>query len=262
MKKTLALCSIFLLLVVLGFSQTSKLTGAIGPYSIEMSLTKGTDVNTISGKYNYQGKTAFLDIKGQLFDDVMLLEESYKGKETGSFYLQIEGDSLTGKWVHETRSYDVRLKVVNNTYDCFDYFSASDKSEDITSDINGTYEVEYYFLNDMWFEEGKPDIEIGYNGATAVLEKINEDSLRFFVEAICGPTYHFAIADGVAVKHPEENQTYVYTNEDGCEIIIKLDVKEVSMSANAQMECGFGARAYLYHSMVKTSEKVEFDRGY
>lgn len=260
--KTTFLLAVHTMFALITFGQITEIRGKIGPYNIEMFLEKGSEVNSISGKYNYKGKTSSLSITGELLDDVMHLEESYNASPTGDFYLQITGDSLTGKWVMNTKSYDVRLAITNEVYDCLDYFSVQERSELVSPSINGTYEIEFYFLNDMWFEEGKPEIEIGFNGGTAVIETINEDSLRFVVDVICGPTYHVAYAEGFAVRNYDENNTYVYLSEDGCEITITLDVKEVSMTANAGFECGFGVRAYLDHSFIKVSDEVDFDLGY
>ncbi len=144
----------------------------------------------------------------------------------------------------------------------WNYLGVTERSALVSPGINGTYETEYYFINDMWFEEGKPDLEVGFNGGRAVIEKIDEDSLRFLVEVVCGPTYHIAYANGIAIRNPDADQVYIYDNEDGCRIEILLDVKEVSMSANAGMECGFGARAYLDHTFIKTKDEASFEEEY
>lgn len=256
-----------LLLLAFGFgsltAQTCKLKGYIGNYPIEMELENGDSINTIKGKYNYAGKTSFLTLKGDLYDNVMHIEESYKGKTTGEFYVQrTDGDTLAGKWVQGTKSYDVTLIVIEND-EAIRYYGTEEKSATASDGVDGTYEVEWYFLNDMWFEEGKPDIEVGYNGGTAVIKQLDDKRIQFLVEAICGPTYHFAFARGEAYQTGDNPNEYIYTNEDGCEIQIILGEKEVSMSSYQQMECGFGARAYLEHSFVKISDETNFDvQGY
>lgn len=255
------------LLLALSFgsltAQTCKLKGYIGNYPIEMELENGDSTNTIKGKYNYEGKTSFLSLKGELYDNVIYLEESYKGKPTGEFYVQrANSDTLAGKWVQETRSYDVTLVVVEND-EAITYYGTDEKSATASDGVDGTYEVEWYFLNDMWFEEGKPDIEVGYNGGTVVLKQLDETRIQFLVAVICGPTYHVAYASGEAFQTGDNPNEYIYTNEDGCEIQIILGEKEVSMSSYQQMECGFGARAYLEHSFTKISDEANFDaQGY
>lgn len=215
--------------------------------------------NKLSGKYNYKGKTSFLDLSGDISEEILFLEESYKGKLTGSFYLEYREDSLVGKWAHENRSYDVGLAIASGDRSVLDYFGVEERSASCSDEVSGSYEIEYYFINDYFFEENKPTLEVGYNGAEAVLEKIDENQIRFYVEAICGPTYHYAFAEGIAKRVPEEPNTFRYVNEDGCEITIVLDIKEVSISANASMECGFGARAYLDHTLLKVSDEVNFE---
>lgn len=244
-------------------AQVCKLKGHVGTYPIEMELENGDSTNTIKGKYNYKGKKSFLSLKGELYDNVMHMEESFNGKTTGEFFLQrTNGDSLGGKWVQGTKSYDVTLIVVEND-EAITYYGTEEKSATASDGVDGTYEVEWYFLNDMWFEEGKPDIEVGFNGGTAVIKQLDDKRIQFLVEAICGPTYHFAFASGEAIQTEEKPNEYIYTNEDGCEIQIILGEKEVSMSSYQQMECGFGARAYLEHSFVKISDETNFDvQGY
>lgn len=241
------------------FSQHLNLKGQIGPYKIEMSLDKGEEENTLTGKYNYQGKKNYLTLQGNIMDDIIYLEEYYNGNQTGTFYLEKMDDSLVGKWIQETKWYDVHLVATKSDNNVLDYYTIEERSHHVSPEVKGTYETEYYFINDLWFEEDKPNLEVGYNGGEAVLEKISEDSLRFMVEVVCGPTYHFAYANGVAVRNPEADQEYIYDNEDGCHIEILLDVKEVRMSANSGMDCGFGARAYLDHIFFKTKDEASFE---
>jgi hypothetical protein len=240
------------------FAGNLKLSGKVGTYPIEMEIGSSGE-NTLSGKYNYKGKNTSLNLEGSVMQDVIYLEEDYKGSQTGTFYLEYRSDSLIGKWVHDDRWFPVELKIGEGDRTCLAYFGIPERSENCSDAINGTYLVENYFINEMWFEENRPNIEVGYNGGEAVLELVTEDSLKFLVEAICGPTYHYAYAQGTASKHPEEENTYVWSSEDGCEIIIVLGAKEVSMSANNSMDCGFGARAYLEHSFTKVSEELDFE---
>lgn len=47
-----------------------------------------------------------------------------------------------------------------------------------------------------------------------------------------------------------------YANEDGCVIIVTVGEKEVELVANTSMDCGFGARAHMDHTLIKVSDEV------
>ncbi len=55
--------------------------------------------------------------------------------------------------------------------------------------VSGGYADETFFINDMWFRDDNPQLEFGFNGGALVLEQIHEDSLKFWVNTISGPTY-------------------------------------------------------------------------
>lgn len=213
------------------------------------------------GTYNYQGKKTSLQIKGELKGNCMIIEEYFNNKNTGSFYLTTDGDSLRGYWKAGTKDpLTVTLKYKNKeTAKQLVAFDLMTLNKSTTNDIDGNYRVEYYFINDMFF----PNIEIGYNGGEATFKKLGKDSLQFLVEMVCGPTFHLAYAEGKAVK---KGDVYVYKanlsgeNDKWCEITFSFKNKKVKAVANASFECGFGARAYLDHELIKVSDKPSFER--
>lgn len=121
--------------------------------------------------------------------------------------------------------------------------------------IRGSYGTGGNYLNDYWFEDTPPRIELGFGGGYVILEPHGSDSLQFQVEVVCGPTYHFAMAEGMAVK---QGDVYVWNNGEGCEIRITPGERSVQLKASASLECGFGARAYLDHDFVKISDQCVF----
>lgn len=247
--------------ILIGFSVSCqdplKYAGKIGPYSIEVDITANNwEEASFEGKYRYAGKKAYLTLKGEINDDCYYIEESYNGKQTGEFYLMQEEGKLTGYWVSGTKSHPVELDYVKGDTRLLIAKSLIEYSSTVSDDITGSYGNELYFINDMWYEEGKPDVEIGFNGGHAVFEQLSDDSLRFSFELICGPTYHFAFGDGVAVK---QDSIYVWENEDGCHIEFTPGEKSVYVEANNSMECGFGARAYVSHKFFKISDSHSFE---
>jgi hypothetical protein len=238
-----------------------ELTGKIGKYPVEMFINQFDRAKAqFKGVYNYKGKKSSLQLSGELKGDCITIEEFFNGKSTGYFYLSKEDvDSLKGFWRAGTKEpLPVSLKFKNNqTANQLVPKDLMDLNKTVSEDVEGKYEVNSYFISDLFY----PNIELVTNGGTAIFKKIGKDSLKFFVEMICGPTYHMAYAEGVAVK---KGNTYIYkANLSGeenkfCEISFNFKNKKVIAVANASFECGFGARAYLDHELIKVSNKAVF----
>lgn len=238
-----------------------ELTGKIGKYPIEMFITQfDKSSKQFKGSYNYKGKKSALQIKGDIKGDCMSIEEFFKNKNTGSFYLSKEdGDSLKGYWKSENKDpLAVLLKYKNaETAKQLASNDVMTLNKNTSNDIDGTYKVEYYFVSDLFY----PNIEIVFNGGTANFKKLGNDSLQFLVDMVCGPTSHLAYASGKAVK---KGNQYIYkaniSGEDDkwCEITFTFSNKKVIAVANASFECGFGARAYLDNELIKVSNKPSF----
>jgi len=238
-----------------------ELTGKIGKYSIEMFITQFDKSTTqFKGSYNYKGKKSALQIKGKIKGDCMIIEEFFKNKNTGSFYLcKEDGDSLKGFWKAENKDpLTVLLKYKNaETAKQLVPNDLMTLNKSTSNDIDGTYKVEQYFISDLFH----PNIDIVFNGGTANFKKLGKDSLQFLVEMVCGPTSHIAYASGKAVK---KGNLYIYkaniSGEDDkwCEITFTFSNKKVIAVANASFDCGFGARAYLDNELIKVSNKPLF----
>ena len=239
-----------------------ELTGKIGKYSIEMFITQfDKSTKKFKGTYNYKGKKAALQIKGELKGDCISIEEFFNNKSTGSFYLSREGgDSLNGFWRAENKNpLTVLLKYKNaETAKQLVLNDVMNSNKIVSNDIDGTYKVEQYFISDLFY----PNIELIFNGGTANFKKLGKDSLQFQVEMVCGPTSHLAYANGIAVK---KGNLYIYKanisgeNDKWCEITFTFNNKKVNAVANASFECGFGARAYLDNELFKVSNKPVFE---
>ncbi len=238
-----------------------ELTGKIGKYSIEMLITQFDKSTTqFKGSYNYKGKKGALQIKGEIRGDCMSIDEFFKNKNTGSFYLSKEdGDSLKGFWKAENKDpLTVLLKYKNaETAKQLAPNDLMTLNKSTSNDIDGTYKVEQYFISDLFY----PNIDLVFNGGTANFKKLGKDSLQFLVEMVCGPTSHIAYASGKAVK---KGNLYIYkaniSGEDDkwCEITFTFSNKKVIAVANASFDCGFGARAYLDNELIKVNNKPSF----
>lgn len=250
--------SLFLVSAFVLFGQKPLVyKGKIGSYPIEVQFTKcDTITGKFEGKYRYAKQKTFINLSGQLFENVIEMDEIVGKDTTGTWYLEYYSDSLLGYWAGKTKGFEVDLGYVSGKKSLLDQESIIDLSEKTSSKITGTYQVNYYFINVMWMDEQNYTPEVGYNGGTVSIQEIDDKQIEFGTEIICGPTYHFAIASGTAIK---EGDSYVYKNEDGCEITIKIKDKLLEISANkGSFECGFGARAYLDHSLIKVSDKADF----
>ena len=242
-------------------AQNSAVKGAIGPYKVELNIL---DVNwnegDFTGTYHYQGKTSHLSLKGKVYGNCVYMVESYNEAETGYFYLSFEADSLKGYWVNDKKYYP--------TYFVFDQKSKSqlatrqveDDHQKVNKKITGTYSNHHYFINDWWFHEDSPELEIGYNGGTAMIETLKGDTIRYMVSVVCSQTYHMGFASGLAVKIAKNKyySLYDFSERDSCKINIEINDKSVHIHASGTMSCGFGARAYLDHSFLKTNDEVDF----
>jgi hypothetical protein len=261
MKKYLI---IFIILSISGLTlsaqnQTTniKLEGDVGGYKIEMIINSvNTDSSTFEGIYKYLSQKNYLDIKGENYGECIYIEEFYNENITGSFYLNREGDYFSGYWANEKKSFDVNLSVVEGNTDLLKKMSEEDYQALVTESINGRYEVNHCYINEYFATDESPFYQIGYNGGFVNIKEIGTDSIEFDLEFICGPTSHFAFAEGVAVK---KGDVYLYKEDpyetgEFCEISFKFGNKSLYVSANNSMSCGFGARAYVDHHLLKVSD--------
>lgn len=240
-------------------------TGKIGNYPIEVTVENVDWVTgEVIGKYRYQNKTSYLTLAGQLYGSCVYLEESYHDKKSGTFYLDYNGEALSGKWIHELRAMDVSIDWTTELSNKLKYKQIGDYSAETNSTITGTYKTENYFLNDMWFTPENPQMEIGFNGGFAMIEEIHPDSIHFLVEVTCGPTYHIAYAQGKAAKIGSDNYYCLFNvyEGDSCEIYFNFSEKEAAIYTETTnvYSCEFGARAYLEHDFLKVDDAVDFSR--
>ncbi len=255
----------------ISFSQDQEpliLSGTVGDYKIEMEIQSvGWQDGVLVGRYKYAGKEKYLDLEGFVFGSCFDITEYYKGEATGEFYLTTgEENTFFGKWVSGSKSHDVNLKYVSGDLKMLNTKVPADYASCVSDDITGIYITESFFLNDWFFREDSPELEIGYNGGHLMVEDTGDDSINFSFQVVCGPTYHFAIASGRCKKTGNKAKFVIpyYGDDDSvedsdCIIEFQFSDKSISASANGSMSCGFGARAYLDHTFTKVGNKVNFD---
>lgn len=245
------------------YAEIVKLKGKIGgKYEIEMEIEPSKDAkNPIKGKYRYKGKTAYLTLKGEMYDNdiVTLTEYNADGKETGTFYLEKDMKIWKGKWTGNKTHYNAELTVVSGDMNQFveiDFEKLKEKTKD---NITGSYYYSYYFLNDMWLEE-TGNMEVGFNGGVVTVKEIGKDKISVKFELLCGPTYHVAFFEGEAKKTSDNHYEFnspLYEGEDPCQLKFHFDKKILTINQESgSMECEFGARAYADGSFNKISDKV------
>jgi hypothetical protein len=227
--------------------------GFVGTYPVELLIENNDEeYGLVSGTYRYMKKTTYIEIQGEVGPPVVYLEEYVNGDTTGYWYLEMNGDSLTGKWVGNGLVYDVVLEYTTGDRSLLSRKTEHDYNKEVNGDLTGEYEVNEYFINDMWVTEENLHPELGYNGGVLTIEELDEGRIEFMVEAVCGPTYHIAYAEGIAEKSGSE---YVYRNGE-CLITFTFNNKRVKVSAASSMDCEFGARAYLGHEFIKVSNSI------
>jgi hypothetical protein len=242
---------------------TVNLKGNIGKYSIEMELEPSADKNgNVKGKYRYAGKTAYMDLEGDyLSGEILYLQESWDGKVTGSFYLtHSDENTFTGKWIGTKSVMEAKLTVTSGEINDLISYTLESYSALASDEITGSYVSEYYFINDMWYTEDNPSLEIGFNGGVVTAQQKGADSVQVYFNLICGPTYHFAYFSGTAWKIGESKYKYrgsMDPDEEACELIFEFKSGSVDITQeSSSFACGFGARAYAEGSFGKVNDKA------
>ena len=236
--------------------------GKIGEYPIVMEIQEvAWETGEITGRYRYANKKSFLQLRGNLLQNIIWLEEQYENEVTGAFYLSFESDTIKGKWVAGKTWYEVELYPTKKDLDQLKAKSLKDYQTEVSESVSGGYANEHYFINDMWFRTDNPQLEIGFSGGALVLEKVHPDSIQFWVNTVAGPTYHIAYATGIA--HKNEDGIFEYLVDafegDSCVVYIEPQEKKAHVWAHGNFICGFGARAYLDHEFIKITDRFLYE---
>lgn len=231
--------------------------GKIGDYGVEVFFESCDPISgELIGKYRYEGKQSFLSLSGELTPPVIYMEEYFKEDTTGYWYIEIFGDSIKGLWIGNNNAAAVNLSYSSGDRSALRMKTEIDYNNEVNASLTGDYEVNIFFINDMWLSEDNLFPEIGYNGGLLTVKEKEDGNIDFVVEVVCGPTYHIAFANGLAIK---SSNKYIYKNEDSCSITFSFKDKKVAVESNSSIDCGFGARAYLSHEFIKVSNTPSSD---
>lgn len=245
-------------------SASVKFSGNISKYKFTMELVSSTVSKDfgIRGRYQYAGKTAYMDVKVNLFGHTVLqLTESFEGKETGEFYLELDdhGD-WSGKWIGNGKALDAKLIVTSGDVSELAPYDLQQYQAKCNSAITGSYASEFYWVNDFQYDEENPALEVGFNGGVVTIKEVGKDKIEFSFGLTCGPTYHGAYLSGTATKTDPNVYTYKQSPmDDGeiCHVTFTFREKSVHLSQESgNMECGFGARAYADGDFMKVNNVV------
>ena len=116
------------------FAQSKAiLKGAIDKYKIEMELSAG-EKGAVKGKYRYAGKTAYLDLTGELHGkEVLFLEEYYKDEKTGTFYLEWTNEgNWQGKWIAGKKVFEVVMNFTSGGMEELGAYELSDFPDQVS----------------------------------------------------------------------------------------------------------------------------------
>jgi hypothetical protein len=262
-------CFLFLSLslVFLSIQASVKLTGTISKYKISMELVASTaskDYN-VRGRYNYDGKTQSLDLKGNMFGgSAIYLTESFGGKETGEFYLEQMDGHWSGSWLGNGKRLACDLYIKEGSSSELEAYDLSELNANCSGSITGSYASENYYINDFHYSEDTPELEIGFGGGYVTVKEISRTKIEFSLQQTCGPNYHLAYASGeAALVSPGKYlyETTEYQDDEPCKLTLIFKDKSLSVSqGGSDLACGFGASAYAEGGFDKVSDRyVESD---
>ena len=237
--------------------------GKIGHYSIMMEIEEvNWETGDFIGRYKYAHKNSYLSLRGIVKKQTIWIEEQYKNEISGHFFLSIEDDTIKGKWISGKEMLDVQLYTKAEDLKDLETKSLSDYQKNVSNGLSGGYAVENYFINYVGYEENNPQLEIGFNGGTLILQRERDNKLRFSLYVICGQSYHIASVDGVARKIKDGSYVY-HSGPDlltACSIYFEVKEKEVYVRAENYDYCMFGNAAYLNHTFKKITDRVDFNQ--
>ncbi len=231
-----------------------ELSGAIGPYPIEMELARSGD--GLTGRYRYAGQSAWLSLSGESFGrEAVQLEEKDAESVTGQFYLELSSQGLAGHWVNDESDFEVTLAPTTGD---IDELLAPVAKPEVSQAFTGRYEVGSYWVNGLF----APNYEIGFNGGTANVVEVSPETIFVAFEFIVGPTYHIAYFRGPAEL--VEDGVYVHDavlegGSEPCRLVFRFDSAQLAISDTGNgFACQFGARAHANFDLVKTDDVAEF----
>ncbi|MEO1240203.1 MAG: hypothetical protein AAFW64_11315 [Pseudomonadota bacterium] len=232
-----------------------ELSGAIGPYQVEMALERSD--GRLVGRYRYAGQSAWLSLTGETFGtEALRLEERDGDRVTGQFFLEHAEQGFAGFWAGDESDFAVNLTPTTGQTD--EMFAPMRQSE-VSPTLTGQYHVGSHWVND-WFA---PNYEIGFNGGQANVVELSPGTILVAFEFVVGPTYHIATFFGQATQ--VDDGAYVHDavlsgGSDPCRLEFRFYETQLTINDTGNgFACQFGARAHANFGLEKVSDTAEFD---
>lgn len=248
------------------------LEGKLGNEQIKIifSETNWADSTTV-GKYKNIDKNKTFQMKGKIYPNYsdssqlcMVLEVYSNTIKSGEFYLTKESDLFEGEFIDifDGIVNNVSCKIKSGNLKKLSVKTINDLSKSTSSLITGTYSDEFNTIRGQGSSSW-----VGRNGGTAIIQELNSDSIKFYVNVACGYGMNIAIVYGIATK---QGKKYLckkygknYEDEDvTCNIEIEFSEKKVYVSAEPCCSSVFGswgANTSIANEFIKIDDDVRYE---
>lgn len=207
--------------------------GMIGDYYQHVVFVYRIEGDSIYGQYYYSKHQKALKIIGK-YDkkqNQYLIQESYKGKNTGFLQLSNINGKLKGTWKKSAKESESQQVILNFL----------DQKESV--------ELPYKFVHETIKDPHQVYIYNGINEDTDTIEVVDELHLSkinsnyySFAYSVTGGNGHIGSVNGIIKM---KNDTIgIFRGEDECEMLFKILPNEIIIEEN---DCGYyhGAHAYF-----------------
>ncbi|MEM8537080.1 MAG: hypothetical protein AAGF56_04375 [Pseudomonadota bacterium] len=230
--------------------------GSIGPFEVEAELQRDA-AGQVNGRYRYVGKDAWLTLTAEVYgQDVIQMIEQLDGELTGTFFLDITPTALVGFWVVGDTDYPVHLETRAGH---IAMIAPPSKAPNVNTSLTGRYAIHRYWVNDLF----APDYEVGFNGGDVNVVQMDEDTLLIHFSFVVGPTYHFAVFQGVANRLADGlfvHSAMLPGSDEPCALSFRFDDGSLQITDHMNgAACQFGARAHANFALQKVSNTAEFE---
>lgn len=221
-------------------AQTAAYIGTIDKYKIILELNT-SDGKTYTGRYHYNAKDQWIQLKGRTKGLVLYLTEYTGGKTTGLWELVFEDTKATGSWRKSPAAKALKIQL---SY--MEDGTGINSIEPIVNNLAGYYRLQRKVDNSRFPADYKEDLPFG----NLSIEQVSDREIRFDLDYNSGyPDYHLANVSEKAVSF-DGGKIYEFNNyitsagsDQKCKIIFTVKCKDIYISGGTGPECGSGANA-------------------
>ncbi len=224
------------------FTQTAAYIGTIDKYKVIVELNSA-DGKTYTGRYHYNGKEQWIDLKGKVNGLVLNLNELSNGKVTGLWKLVFEDTKATGTWRKNAAATPLKIKL-----DFMEDGAGIHSREPIVRSLAGNYRLTRKVDNSQFPKDHKNEFPFG----DLSIEQLSDREIRFTLDYNSGyPHYHLANISDKAVSF-DGGKTYEFYNfisstgsDNKCKVTFTVKGKDIYVTGGNGPECGSGAHAQV-----------------